>query len=847
MKRVLIAAALAASTATAVLVVHPRAARADTEDDLRDGDKYFEEGDWKKAAAAYDRAIQKSPVQVSAEAYGKRAAIFIILKDFKGGLEFIDRAKLRYPNAPEISEQEALLLWETDKKEAAIAVAEGVVKVKPASFATQKIIGEFYATRDPVRTAAAFEAYLANRPAELEGSDLLPRIRLGFADLAMARTEVGSAEDAKARALYGKAAEQFEIVARKLGKKPNAMANADNGLCAAYTGMGKWDQALTVCERIVQNPKQIDSTGSVYYNLATAYLANRQTKKARAAALEFARVRKGEARGLILVGDTYFAENDWQNALDQYSRAEKMLKPSQSREQVELSIRLGKTYRRLPATGAQGAQNLALAIDKLSSAWNANPNSFELAIELGSAYLEAKQDPKATQLTDKVLAAPDLSRAPVDEHATVLVIAGKALFNQHKLKEARGRFEAATQLKGNDVQIQRALISTINEQAIEAAAKEPKGAQALLDQALAIDPSSPTTLTNAAVLAIDRGDCDAALRDLAKLSGVRGSDAVVTARLSGRAYLCGQHPDPRRAGDAFATAEREAKKANAQLALAEIYTEWAPLLWDADLPGATEKLEQAVQIASQDPDIAPAAKRNLALALYRRGWKNLHENKATDAASDFERATRDPSVLKGSEPLAFDFSYAIALLDSGRAEQAAKLFKSLAQRGNQGAYLKPPYAKIGAQYWAAYASYRTATGAQRVQACNDLAKLENDVGRGVHELLASCWEMAAVDYGRSGQAAAAQKALATADKDASADQKKRIALDRAALALGKDKASTLEGFGDQPDALVDLGIVYDMMDRPKDAYDAWVRAKAHGATAPNLQKWIDAKKRIYGY
>ena len=59
-------------------------AHAAVEDDLRDGDKYFEDGDWKRAATAYDRAITKAPGQVAAEAYGKRAAIFIILKDYQG-------------------------------------------------------------------------------------------------------------------------------------------------------------------------------------------------------------------------------------------------------------------------------------------------------------------------------------------------------------------------------------------------------------------------------------------------------------------------------------------------------------------------------------------------------------------------------------------------------------------------------------------------------------------------------------------------------------------------------------------------------------------------------------------
>jgi tetratricopeptide (TPR) repeat protein len=337
LKRLLVALALGG----AAIVIHAPRVHAAVEDDLRDGDKYFEEGDWKKAASAFDRAIGKAPSQVSAEAYGKRAAIFIILKDYKGGLEFVSNAKLRYPNAAEIMEQEALMLWETGKRDEAIATAEKVVKLRPQSFTNQKIIGEYYAARDPGKTAAAFEAYIAHRPPELESGDVLPRVQLGFAYLTNARAVLGDGDEVHAEQLYTKAVEQFEYVSRKLGKKPNAQVNADNGLCAAYTGLRKWDQATTVCERIVQTPKEIDTAGSVWFNLATAYLGNKQAKKARTAANEFVRMRKGEARGLILIGDTFYLDGEWCSALDQYTRAEKLLKANQLRDQVQLSLRLG--------------------------------------------------------------------------------------------------------------------------------------------------------------------------------------------------------------------------------------------------------------------------------------------------------------------------------------------------------------------------------------------------------------------------------------------------------------------------------------------------------------------------
>ena len=93
------------------------------------------------------------------------------------------------------------------------------------------------------------------------------------------------------------------------------------------------------------------------------------------------------------------------------------MKASQPHEQVQLSIQLGKTYRRLPAPASGTNPNLALAIDKLNAAYTANPASTELAIELGGAFLEGKQDAKATALTEKLLAGDKLAKAPPEIRA----------------------------------------------------------------------------------------------------------------------------------------------------------------------------------------------------------------------------------------------------------------------------------------------------------------------------------------------------------------------------------------------------------------------------------------------
>jgi hypothetical protein len=811
-------------------------ARATPQDDLRDGDRHFEAGDWARAATAFDRAIAKAPGQVSAEAYGKRAAIFIIRKDHRAGLEFIARAKLRHPGAPEVLEQEALLLWETDRKDEAIAVAERVVVARPETFTNQKLIGEYHAARDPARTAVAYAAYLAHRPAELEPGDVLPRVRLAFAYLALARASLVETERTS---LFGKAAGELELVQRKHGKRANAQVNVDNGLCAAYTGLARFDQAVTACERATADRARVDATGSAWFNLATAYLARKQPSRARGAALEFTRLRKTEARGAMLVGDTYFAEREWGTALDHYTRAEALLRGDPT-VQAQLSIRLGKTYRRLPG---QRDANLALAIDKLAAAYAANPTNGELALELGAAYLEARQDAKAAALADKLLASAALADAT---RSGALVISGKALFNQRKLVLARQRLEAARALRPGDVAIRRALVLAINEQAFEAMG-DPKAAQAMLEQGLAIDPGSALTLTNLAVLAIERGACEAARPVLGKLEAVRGHDHVLRLRLLARSHLCGRR-DPKRASELYAAAEKAAKQATATLALAEIYTEWAPLLWDADLAGAIEKLELAVQVAARDPGVGHAAKRNLALALYRRGWNQLGAGKAESAANDFARALRDVTVLADSEPLAFELALALALLDANRPAEAAKLLDALAAKGNQAGYLRPPYAKVGAQFLAAYARYRAGGLAARQQAAAQLARLEPELGARARPLLGAVWEAIAYDQWKAGQLGAAQQSLATAEKHATGDAVRRIQNDRIALSLDKRDVRALEAMNGVPaESLVNLGIVYDRSGRPRDAYDAWQRARARGVQLRELGRWIEAKKRIYGY
>ncbi|MBZ0232851.1 MAG: tetratricopeptide repeat protein [Deltaproteobacteria bacterium] len=825
-------------------------AAADVADDLKDGDKYFEEKNWKKAAQAYDNAIRSAPNQVPPEAYGNRARIFIIQGDFPAGLEFVrKKAKLTHPEAAEVLEQEALLLWATGDKPGAIAVAEKTVAKKPSAFSNQAILCEFHFNRDPAKTISACEGYLSSRESDLESRDVMPLIRLGFSYLARGARAVRDGKERDATADYENAIKQFERIQRKHPKERYAQPNADIGLCAAYTGLRKFDQAIATCERLQGNPRNVDSNGSVYFNLGTAYLAKRLPQKARQSANEYLKKRKNEPRGHILIGDAYFQEREWAEALRAYLEAEKLMRGGG--QQAELSVKLGKTYRRMPSTGTVNT-NLTKAIEKLEEGMKASPGSFELGIELGSAYLAARKDQSAESVADKLIASKDFASQSPEVATQLYLVSGKSQYNQKNLTVARQRFEAAVALKPKDVEIRRDLVYAINAQALAAFKKgETKAAVGLLEDAVKADPASPMTVRNMAVIAIDKGDCDAGLRHLARLKDVPSARLDYN-RLSGRALLCAKKPDPNKAMDHFAVADEEATKNSANLVKAAIYTEWGPLLMSTKLDDAVEKLDIAVRFSASVPKINNAAKRNLAVALFRRGWRNMKAGKDADAVADLERASRDPSLLKGTETLAFEFSYALALLERGNTDEAGKTFKQLAAKGNQSSYLKSPYDKVGNAFFGAYSDYRSNNAAQRQRAASEftgiLGKASGSFGNTVRALIASSHEYVAYDHWRNGRSGPAGKSLDAADKYATTDEmKRRIINNRAVLSLTASRISTLENLrGSPPEALVNLGILYEQAGKPRDAYDAW-RAASGKANARDLQKWIDAKKRIYGF
>lgn len=850
----------------ALLVCVCATASAQVETELRDGDRYFDDGDWKRAAAAYDRALKRFPAQVPASAWGKRAAIFTIVRDWQAGLRFVAEAKRVLGAVPEVGEQEALMLWALARKTEAVQVAEAVVVARPQAFSNQNIIGEYYAANDAGKTVAAYDAYLAHRPNALASGDLLPRLRLGFALLTVAQRDTsGSALET-----FAKAERQFVAVRTTFGKRALAAQNADNGLCAAYVGLGKYDQAVAACERVVQQGGRGDLSGAVWYNLGVAYLNKRQQRKARLAASEFMRIRHGDSRALTLLGDVHFAELDWQGALTHYLRAEQQMRAGQTREAIGLAVRLGKTYRRLPGADQPQSPQLALAVAKLRAALQANPDALDLVLELGAALASAQQDANVVALvrpwlhsdlaglelsdepalpTEHRRAGPDV-RISDDARARLLGMLGKAWYNLGRLPQARMAFARAVQLQPHDVAARRRMIETLNALALATLARDPRGAQRLLDEALLLDSRHPLVLTNLAVLALDRGDCEAAVQHLEAVAKATASHAEVRLRLLARAYQCVRKPDIEKARAAYVAAEAEAKRVGARSVLAEVYIESAQLEGGANAGDAVEKLQAA--IATAPPEVLGVAKRNLTLALFRRGWQRLRDGAIGEALTDFERAKKSGTMLRGVEPQVIDYAIALAQLERGAVGEGLASMRAVFARPGAATYVPAPFAAWGAAFFAAYGNYRGGNAVARENAARELQRFASTAPSGLtsslQQMAAVAWELAAFDHWRSGRLAAAQRDLAAAQSRTDAAAERRIIVDRAAMGLAPTDIARLEALqGEPPEALINLGILYERAGRMKDAYEVWVRARARGANHKDLPKWIDAKKKIYGF
>ena len=625
-----------------------------------------------------------------------------------------------------------------------------------------------------MKTAAAYEAYLAHRPAELEDGDVLPRVRLGFAYLANARAVLGDGDEAHADAALHARRPSSSRPSSASSARSRTRRSTPTTACAPRTpASARWDQAVTVCERVVAGsrsrsirPARCGSTSRPRTSRASR---PRRRAPRRPSSRACARPRRA-ASSCSATRTSTSATGPTRSISTCAPRS--CCKPNQARDQVQLSIRLGKTYRRLPAPPAARTRTSRSRSTSCRPAYNANPSSLELAIELGDAYLEAQAgrqgDRAHRQAARRRRAREGAARAARGGARDRRQGAVQPAQAQGGAPALRGRARAASRATSRS---SATLVATINEQAFEADRKDAEG-RAGAARAGARDRSQLADDAHEPRGARDRSRRLRRRAEAARASSsaMRGSDTVVRAAPARARRTCAaRRPDPKKAVEAYAAAETRGEEGERTArARRDLHRVGAADLGHRSRRRRRQARDRRADRRRRIPTIAPAAKRNLALALYRRGWKLMQRRQGRPRpppTSSARRAIR--RVLKGTEPFAFDFSYAVALLDAGRAAEAAKLFKSLAAKGNQGAYLKGAVREgrlavlrgvreLSQRRPARRASRRARELAQaRARPRRDKVKRAGRVVLG---------DRSPYDSGATGSPGAAQKALATADK-----------------------------------------------------------------------------------
>lgn len=797
------------------------AASTDTEENIKQADNYYAQGKFDQAAAYYDRAIANDPKGVAPAAYAKRAGIFFVQKKYEDGLKWIDSVgEKAYPGDPDIDEQKALMLQAIPaRRKEAVPVAEDVVKKKPSAFIAQRLIGDFYrgaGSGSADKTITAYEAYLKYRPGEND-SDVLIVVSLGYSHLYKGT----DADNKRAEELFNQAVKAKDYKA--------SQANARKGLCATYVAVEKFDKAITICEQVLKDKKALRGDPSPYYNVGRAYLNRNKLDDALAAANSYIGFAPNKANGYILRAKVFERQNKNSDAIGQLDIA--LTKDPNNTEALKGE---GELY----ATKLKQPKKAIALLSKVQS------DDVEVKIALAKAYLADDQPKEAATTAEKALT---LATAKGHEYA-LLALAGDAYYDTADLPSARKKYEAALAARPNDAQAKSGLVDTINREALLVYKKgDVPGAEKLLLEAYGVDGANVRTNFNLGLLAIEGKKYADAIRYLS-VRLKQTPDEPVTNRLLAKAYL--NSGDRAKAIDFYMKAEKAAKDQRANPLLAEIYTEWAPLLLDdKKVDDAGDKIELAAQYAVNQPFEA-ATKRNFAVIMFRRGYDRWKARKGAEAVADLEAATKEPKLLQGNEEDVFDFALGVAYLSTGQEGKAGPIFSKYNGKSNL-TFLKAPFDKIGGDFFNALVLYRTNSSAARVKAAkvfDGLAGRSGALGPKLRELVRGAYEGAAYEEFTKGNGKAAKGYLDEAKKAAGTNPSNTLDHNLAVLGFDKATPATFEKWNNVvPESLVNYGILQDRAGDPKKAYEAWVAAKGKGVKYAAMEDWIDAKKSIFGY
>ncbi len=434
-------------------------------------------------------------------------------------------------------------------------------------------------------------------------------------------------------------------------------------------------------------------------------------------------------------------------------------------------------------------------------------------------------------------------------------------------------------------------------------------AASLLREAQKIDDSPSLTRNLAAVLLLQNNSADADRVLAAALAGAGRGDPTLWRLQSRTQLLLGRLPAAQEAAErAVAEAKKQldavpptdtarktqlgARLSEARIELGSRYIAGEP----EGQPGRDaakdtrdrERLERAVEAltlavkdltplsGAENKELLRIGQRDLALAHLRRGRLRLLEaesqiskggitagstKQAEDALADLQRALE----LGTLETQGHERGNAACLAGMAAAQAGQyKLARDLIARGkDDSCELVAPYSRLGTELLAAFVTYRGANAAaQREQLIKQLPKLQTRAGTAAESaplqktlkaLLFSTNLALAYDYYVTGRGKLVGATLHNAQKTqvrTSEDDDSVLEHNLAVVDVMEGRGTgekVFERLGSRPpEALVNLGILYDRRGEIRKALDMYRKALERGARTGRLREWIDTKDRLLG-
>ncbi len=769
------------------------------------GNRAYEAKRYKEAEESYRRALNYDPTLV--EPAERLAAIYYEQGRHAEAVRLLRRALSANPGNGRLEAWLGLHLLKMKREREAVALLQKAVRKDYKLFLAQLKLGAYYFKHRRWQEAiTAFWNYLKFRP----------------------KTGAGRKLDATVNRFLG-------IAYLRLGKYPQAQTRflaalalrpkywkAELELAEVYVHRGFCPRALSIFRKY---RKYTSRRPRFAYLEALCHFKVKAKERALAALRRYLKSRPRSVKGHLLKGDVYYYFKDYDKALLAYERA-----VSLDRGSMLAAVKYGKAL--------MGLRMYAKAKKVLQQVASRAPNSPQVLLGLGQACLGLKDYRSAAGYLRKLVAV-----APRDVAGWTSL--GRAYLKLKRIADALDAFKRAMRLsKGTDSAARSGLVAALNASAYEAlkAGNVPLALERLR-RAYGLDRHRLMTLRNLGLVLLVAKQYAEARKYLAMAKRKVPRDLVVN-RLLGRVALAlGQLESAR----AHYVVARQAAYRLGGVVLGEILVEFAAVLAKM---GRTEdavvQLRDAVLTTGGAPEVNRLARKDLVQLLLAQASAKIQEGKGSEVVGACQEAVKYAKGLGEMESLA-KFFLALAYLDAAQWAKAMRLFRALARVGGIERVLKPPFDKLGLRFFEAYAAYREgrygyAEGEFRKLMRRSRGKLRKTLA----ELIRSCREFQAtalLRQGKTGRAAAAIRALGPRTRES----RHNLALAWYRLGRVAKAVAVWSGPGMPPEAACNLGVHYDRIGRPAEAFKFYVRCVRRGGGNAEIRRRIDVKRRIFGF